>query len=1318
MNKLKCIISAAVIFLNMFQIMPVTAADEQCILSSNAQGDLFEGDGSLISAQAEYKWIDDGSVNSRKVINSDVQCKKMTDGSLEIGSGDVYTHSTNEEQSIAVMFDLKKSYQINQISVWSYSHLYTELGDYIISLSSDGVNYTYAGKGVNDEELAFRYCRTDAVLTSSMGARYIKLVFNKRSGKKNIRIGEIAVLGSEMPKSESVSGTYYYNKSGAFPTGYDFYSNDPENNRLSNGDKEDYISTAEEYVEAVYKFDSNITSLTANIYSLTNTESYMDGAELRVSPDGIHYFHAGYFPNKSSQNTNGQTCTEMYGLAEISAKYAKVIMHKGRDAGGMAVSEIEFFGMEITNSSEAIPFGARVKNYFSAYVDWTNSTYNASKYVLYIEDKPFTVCDSLTPKTIYEPSSDEFKNKFALYTDLEPENTYYIAIAAYSPEGIEQPITQSVEITTPKTLNNDKIGNMFCVNANPCDGGFEINHSGYIKDNYIETLNAITEIEAVQKVRLWMGEEDYLQMLKSRGLGAQLLNYEITEDEINEHNNMRVFNFSSSNEPNLTQNALSIEAYHNRIKNNYEMIKDKNKQNVLYEPSLNGTTGNSEEETSSPNMSPIKWLDSFYKFNSDIKSYFDAFDLHAYCGKSDGNMPQCEFGVPEILEDKIGKVRNVMSEYGDGEKPMVFTEFGWTTYSGGEYSNPISEDMQRDYISRAYLLSAANNIYEMYVYNAQDSGVYNGCGEHHFGLFDWYGNAKKSYYGFYNLANVLKDCRYVEKLGNTKYPEYGYVFYDGSRYITAVWNAKRESKNIGINVGNDTAVKTISADGAMGYLQAENGMVTAEISPTPMMLYTDSIPRIVLHNASDAEQKLLRNIRIAKMADTDMMTEESKKVFKEAEETASSIYLSGNKSNMEEYTGLSDVIENIEYKKKPVILSDNLFSDDDKQKYSDYNMLATGAEYTWDVTGTDDYITAVEDAHDGRQLTDGGLLSTSENDGKIVITDSRADRADLLEGGMAVFEFPKEYIINGVDVWSLCGSADMPVNMSGFDVAVSMNGKDFTTVAEYENHISEQNNSSLKNVCRFAPTRAKYLRIYIKKQIGMRRLGIGETVIFGFEPENQSIEVTNLWYTDNVGSEITAWENGAVKVNATVKNNGSDERNISLYAGDYNGEILKAAGAAQTDVTPGGENTVSAMLTPETGDIRAFVWSDGKALIKPGNIKEDIKLMVSYKSRYLKNECIMYGGEPYMPLKETLDILGISYYENLGRKMVGYEVGGTEYRVAENGRYIYKESGNCIKTPAIVKDGIVYVSYKAVSVTMGVRARWNSNTKTISLTLK
>ena len=89
-----------------------------------------------------------------------------------------------------------------------------------------------------------------------------------------------------------------------------------------------------------------------------------------------------------------------------------------------------------------------------------------------------------------------------------------------------------------------------------------------------------------------------------------------------------------------------------------------------------------------------------------------------------------------------------------------------------------------------------------------------------------------------------------------------------------------------------------------------------------------------------------------------------------------------------------------------------------------------------------------------------------------------------------------------------------------------------------------------------------------------------------------------------------------------------------------------------------------------------------------------------------------------MPLKETLDILGISYYENLGRKMVGYEVGGTEYRVAENGRYIYKESGNCIKTPAIVKDGIVYVSYKAVSATMGVRARWNSNTKTISLTLK
>ena len=103
-------------------------------------------------------------------------------------------------------------------------------------------------------------------------------------------------------------------------------------------------------------------------------------------------------------------------------------------------------------------------------------------------------------------------------------------------------------------------------------------------------------------------------------------------------------------------------------------------------------------------------------FEAGIAGNFDGISTHPYQAPTD--LP------PEVLDtkgtniwliDHVRAVRSLMAEYGDGDKTVWFTEFGWSTHANTpdtlNWMRGVTEEQQAD-----YLLRAINFIGENYPY--------------------------------------------------------------------------------------------------------------------------------------------------------------------------------------------------------------------------------------------------------------------------------------------------------------------------------------------------------------------------------------------------------------------------------------------------------------------------------------------------------------------------------------------------------------------------------------------------------------------------
>lgn len=118
-----------------------------------------------------------------------------------------------------------------------------------------------------------------------------------------------------------------------------------------------------------------------------------------------------------------------------------------------------------------------------------------------------------------------------------------------------------------------------------------------------------------------------------------------------------------------------------------------------------------------------KWLGEAY--DAGLHGFFDAISTHPYMGPSNA--------APELIDvgtiwrmDHVRAVHQLMVDRGDGEKPIWFTEFGWSTHdnvAGAQaWEIGVTDALQAEFLLRAFTQIAENYPYVTHAfwYTARD----------------------------------------------------------------------------------------------------------------------------------------------------------------------------------------------------------------------------------------------------------------------------------------------------------------------------------------------------------------------------------------------------------------------------------------------------------------------------------------------------------------------------------------------------------------------------------------------------------------------
>ena len=118
--------------------------------------------------------------------------------------------------------------------------------------------------------------------------------------------------------------------------------------------------------------------------------------------------------------------------------------------------------------------------------------------------------------------------------------------------------------------------------------------------------------------------------------------------------------------------------------------------------------------------SGTSYLSSLY--SNGVKNYCDAVAYHPYVWPS---APGSDY------ISKINSVKQIMSNNGDGSKPLWLTEVGWPTHSSNK---GVSEAQQASFITNAAAIAFANGAAKFFVYELKAPETSSSDAESHFGI--------------------------------------------------------------------------------------------------------------------------------------------------------------------------------------------------------------------------------------------------------------------------------------------------------------------------------------------------------------------------------------------------------------------------------------------------------------------------------------------------------------------------------------------------------------------------------------------------------
>lgn len=165
-----------------------------------------------------------------------------------------------------------------------------------------------------------------------------------------------------------------------------------------------------------------------------------------------------------------------------------------------------------------------------------------------------------------------------------------------------------------------------------------------------------------------------------------------------------------------TGKNVNAGAYVELLKVAYAAIKNVDPRYIVVYGGLTPTGVNDRTVA----IDDVVYLRQTYQYNNgEMKRYFDVLGAHP---GSNNNSPDqlwpenpgpgtgcnppgnCWRDHPSFYFRRIEALRRVMEEFGDAEKKVWLTEFGWTTRNeapGYEYGSVISEELQAQYLTRA-----------------------------------------------------------------------------------------------------------------------------------------------------------------------------------------------------------------------------------------------------------------------------------------------------------------------------------------------------------------------------------------------------------------------------------------------------------------------------------------------------------------------------------------------------------------------------------------------------------------------------------------
>ena len=317
----------------------------------------------------------------------------------------------------------------------------------------------------------------------------------------------------------------------------------------------------------------------------------------------------------------------------------------------------------------------------------------------------------------------------------------------------------------------------------------------------------------------------------------------------------------------------------------------------------------------------VKWLTEMQTWanqnRSDKKLPMDVINYHEYAGT---HSPENSDFVSNAM--KIINWRNA----NDKSLEIWITEFGWDTNLGSTKHAAPSEDTQRDWIIREYLIGDRIGLDRMTVYDALNDGPSSDTTQYSTsGLATKVseGTVKKSsWYGVNTLKNTLKGYSFNEVLKETN-EMYIYKYTNGKDFYYVLWSPTENNtiiKNYSLNIGNYneaklTELKNKEPLGITKSLDIKNNQVTVNVSESPIFIKVSGKVEEKQEIKEDAKQETMQETTTkqeTKETPTETVAPKQENTQNTKQDTKSEVKTQNKEAKNKETEAIIEEIEEVE----------------------------------------------------------------------------------------------------------------------------------------------------------------------------------------------------------------------------------------------------------------------------------------------------------------------------------------------------------------------------------------------------------------------